>query len=174
MPRRRVYDEPGHAHYVTFSCAGRRQLLNQDRCKRIVIHFLEECRRDLAGICLGFVVMPEHVHVLVRFRQTGSLSLFKQEWKRRSSVKLVDYFTRQRNPVLSYITRADGTHRVWTPKQYDFNVYSRKKAVEKLNYMHENPRRRGLVTRAEDWPYSSARWYAYRKSVGVTLTHIDD
>ena len=60
--RRRVFDDPGHAHFLTFSCAARRQLLNQDRCKRIVIHHLEAVRAEYDGLCFGFVIIPEHVH----------------------------------------------------------------------------------------------------------------
>jgi putative transposase len=173
-PRRRVVDDPAHAHFVTFSCSGRRKLLNQDRCKRIVVSFLEETRREFDGLCMGFVIMPEHVHALLRFRTKGRLSKFKQEWKRRSSVGLSGYFERTRNPVLEFITIGEGQHQVWTPKQYDFDVYSRKKAVEKLHYMHENPVRRGLVKQAVDWPFSSARWYATGQTVGVKLTHVDE
>lgn len=127
-PRRRVIDDPLTAHFITFSCDRRRKLLNQDRCKRIVIHFLEQVRAEYEGLCLGFVVMPEHVHALVRFRESGRVSLFKQEWKRRSSLALLSYFQQTNNPVLTYLTRADGSHRVWTPKQYDFNVFSPDKA----------------------------------------------
>ena len=172
-PRRRVYDDDGHSHFITFSCNGRRKLLNQDRCKRIVISKLESTRRNYNGMCFGFVIMPEHVHVLTRFREKGTLSLFKQEWKRQSSLALVEYFQKSRNPVLEFITDDEGHHQLWTPKQHDFNVWSRGKAVEKLEYMHRNPVDRGLCRRSEDWPYSSARWYASRRSVGVTLTHID-
>ena len=124
---RRVFDEPGHAHFLTFSCAARRQLLNQDRCKRIVIHHLEAVRAEYDGLCFGFVMMPEHVHALVRFRETGQLSLFKQEWKRRSSISLFDYFEQAGNPIVEHLIRADGTHRIWTPKQYDFNVFTHEK-----------------------------------------------
>ena len=174
LPRRRVIDDPQTAHFITFSCDGRRKLLNQDRCKRIVIHFLEEVRSECDGLCLGFVIMPEHLHVLIRFRERGRLVRFKLEWKRRSSLALIEYFQKNKNPMLEFLTRADGSHRVWTPKQYDFNVLTHDKAWEKLNYMHQNPVKRDLSPTPEAWPFSSARWYAARKSVGVTLSHIDE
>ena len=173
-PRRRVYDDEGHSHFITFGCVGRRKLLNQDRCKRIVISKLESVRKAYAGICFGFVIMPEHVHALIRFPETGALSLFKQEWKRQSSLALVTYFEASGNPVLEYLTDESGCHHIWTPKQHDFNVYSRKKAVEKLNYMHNNPVDRGLVTTPVEWRYSSARWYELGQSVGVKITHLDE
>ncbi|MEZ6131854.1 MAG: transposase [Planctomycetaceae bacterium] len=131
-PRRQVYDDEGHTHFITFACNGRRKLLNQNRCKRIVISRLETTRKAYEGTCFGFVIMPEHVHVLIRFREQGLLSLFKQEWKRQSSVALVEHFTKTANPVLEYLTDQESHHQVWIPKQYDFNIYSRPKAIEKL------------------------------------------
>jgi putative transposase len=55
-----------------------------------------------------------------------------------------------------------GTHRrFWQRRFYDFNVWSRKKRTEKLNYMHMNPVKRGLVANAKLWPWSSYRFYQY-------------
>ncbi len=125
-------------------------------------------------MCQGFVIMPEHVHALIRFRERGQLVRFKQEWKRRSSLALLEYFRTTSNPILEFLTRPDGSHRVWTPKQYDFNVITRDKALEKLNYMHQNPVKRNLAATPEAWPFGSARWYAAGKSVGVTMSHIDE
>ena len=45
-------------------------------------------------------------------------------------------------------------------RYYDFNVFSQRKMVEKLRYMHRNPVRRGLAERPEEWPWSSFRHYA--------------
>ena len=131
-------------------------------------------RAEYDGLCFGFVMMPEHVHALVRFRETDQLSLFKQEWKRCSSISLFDYFEQAGNPIVEHLIREDGTHRIWTPKQYDFNVFTHEKAWEKLQYMHDNPVKRGLATTPEEWAFSSARWYSNRRSVGVTLMHIDE
>ena len=55
------------------------------------------------------------------------------------------------------------------PKYYPFNLYTEKKALEKLDYMHKNPVTAGLVEQACDWQWSSARYYEQRKSVGVPL-----
>ncbi|MGH9359952.1 MAG: hypothetical protein ACRD1O_12380 [Terriglobia bacterium] len=51
------------------------------------------------------------------------------------------------------------THRVWQRRFYDLNVWSEKKRLEKIEYMHNNPVRRGLVGSPERWPWSSFRYY---------------
>ena len=85
--------------------------------------------------------MPEHVHLLVREPQQGALATAIQALK------------------LSVVRRS-AQRPFWQARYYDFNVYSADKVTEKLDYMHRNPVRRGLVERAEDWLWSSYRHYA--------------
>jgi len=55
--------------------------------------------------------------------------------------------------------RLGSTHPFWQPRYYDFNVWSERKRVEKLRYLHRNPVTRGLVAAPEDWAWSSFRHY---------------
>ena len=57
------------------------------------------------------------------------------------------------------IVRTSLRHTLWQARYYDFNVYSRNKRLEKLDYMHWNPVKRGLVERMEDWQWSSYGFY---------------
>jgi putative transposase len=91
---------------------------------------------------VGYVVMPEHVHLLVREPEKGTLAVAMQMLKQTVSRKLgakVEPF--------------------WMSRYYDFNVYSEAKVREKLEYMHFNPVKRGLVYEGIDWQWSSARVY---------------
>ena len=165
--RRKIFDGQGHTSFVTFSCYRRYRLLNEDRAKGIVIHFFASQLRNQQGECVGFVIMPDHVHALVRFREEGVLSVFMNQWKRRSSMQLKRLFE---ECLPSYGRTVDLRGPMWQPKYYCFNVYSQDKLTEKLNYMHNNPVRVGLVQHPQDWLYSSARWYLLRRSVGVTIS----
>jgi hypothetical protein len=71
---RKVLCGEGHAYFVTFSCAKRRRLLDDDQAKGVVIHYRAVQLANQQGSCLGFVVMPEHVHALVWFHEEGRLS----------------------------------------------------------------------------------------------------
>jgi hypothetical protein len=59
----------------------------------------------------------------------------------------------------------------WQQRFYDFNVFTMSKRIEKLDYMHHNPVKRGLVDEPEQWPWSSFRSYAYGEIGRVTLNH---
>ena len=87
--------------------------------------------------------MPEHVLLLVTEPEPAKLSLALQMLKQN---------------VARQLREPEGGS-FWQPRYYDFNVWSEAKRIEKLRYIHRNPVRRGLVTRPEDWRWSSFRHY---------------
>ena len=167
--RRRIFDNEGQAYFLTFSCYKRRRLLDDDRAKGIVIHFLSVQLRNQEGNCMGFVVMPDHVHALIHFREKGRLSTFMNQWKRRSSMELKRLYEKK---LFSYSERIDADDPMWQPKYYAFDVYSETMAREKLEYMDNNPLKAGMVNNSVDWPYSSAHWYLSGRSVGVEINTV--
>jgi putative transposase len=169
MPERRIVDDQLFAHFLTFSCDRRRRLLDHDHPKRVVLGVLNERLDRQAARCAGFVVMPDHVHAVVWFPATGQLSRFVHEWKRQSSFYIRQWY---RSGPAHYFQEFGLGDRLWQPKYYDFAIFSRPKLEEKLNYMHLNPVRAGLVARCTDWPWSSARWYEWGQSVGVPLAWV--
>jgi putative transposase len=168
--RRRIIDDELFAHFVTFSVYRRRRLLDHDHPKRIVLGVLNYVLEKHAARCIGFVIMPDHVHALVWFPKTGQLSPFMHEWKRQSSLRIRGWY---RKKAPNYAADFGEGKRFWQAKYYPFEIYSRKKIEEKLTYMHLNPVRAGLVERAIDWPWSSARWYERGQSVGVPIQWIE-
>jgi putative transposase len=89
--RRRIYDREGHAQFLTFSCYRRRRLLDHDRAKKIVLGTLAAQLRRLSGCCIGFVVMPNHVHAVV-WLPPAELGEFMKQWKRTSSLRIKRLF----------------------------------------------------------------------------------
>jgi len=169
MGRRIVLDQELFAHFVTFSCYHRRRLLDLDRPKQFVLGALNEQLRKLAAKCIGFVVMPDHVHAIVWFPQPGMLSGFMQEWKRLSSRRIRDWYRQQSS---EYGFGLGASEPFWQPRYYSFEIYSEQKLTEKVEYMHLNPVRAGLARRTVDWKWSSARHYELGRSVGVPVEWI--
>jgi putative transposase len=167
MPTRRVYDSDRHAHFLTFSCYKRRRLLDSDRAKKVVLGVLNSQLAKQQGRCAGFVVMPDHVHAIVWFPADNQISHFVKQWKQRASIQIKRLL---RTNLISYAKAIDLDDPVWQAGYYDFNIYSERKLLEKLNYMHRNPVEAGLVERAADWPWSSARHHEQGRSVGVPVT----
>jgi putative transposase len=170
MSKRRIYDRERHAHFLTFSCYKRRRLLDTDRPKKIVLGVLNSQLSRQQGLCAGFVVMPNHVHAIMWFPADNQISEFLKQWKRRSSIQIKRLL---RTGMVSYRRTINPDDPVWQAGFYDFNIYSSKKLREKLEYMHQNPVAKGLAVQASDWPWSSARHYESRRSVGVPISWID-
>ena len=148
MPKGLVrYQKSGDFHFITFSCYRRLPLLSQIAAYRVFERELEAVRRRYGFVVAGYVLMPEHVHLLLGEPLISSLSVVLQVLKQKTSRKL----------------KKRGDARFWQRRYYDFNVHSEFKRVEKLRYMHRNPVKRGLVEKPEDWPWSSFLHYATGK-----------
>jgi putative transposase len=145
MPSRlKGYHQTRQLHYVTFTCYHRQQCLGSGYARDVFEQTLERIRRWYDFYIVGYVVMPEHVHLLVSEPERSSLAVALQMLKQVSSRKLHD---------------RTGAKAFWQKRYYDFNVFSERKRVEKLRYMHRNPVKRGLVENPEDWKWSSYRHY---------------
>jgi putative transposase len=136
------YQTEGHEHFLTFSCHRRLPYLNEDHARIVFEETLESLRQKHRFYLFGYVLMPEHVHLLLtepRHRPLATtLSVLKGE--------------------TSKLLKGSRLH-LWQTRYYDFNVLSQQKRVEKLRYLHRNPVVRGLVTEPEDWPWGSYRHY---------------
>ena len=168
--RRRNFDDRRYVHFLTFSVYKRRRLLDLDQPRRIVLGVLSHQLRAMDGKCLGFVLMPDHVHALIWLPEPRDWRRFLHGWKRMSSFRIRKWY---RKSAPNYFAKFGEGKRFWQPKSYVFHAYSQRKLEEKLNYMHENPVRAGLVLRASDWQWSSVRWYSFRRSVGVPIEWVE-
>ncbi len=161
----------GHLHFITFSCYRRLPLLGTADSRNAFVQALDEVRGKYAFALAGYVVMPEHVHLLIGEPKLGNLSTVIQSLKLRVSKTTRRLrrgtSTSQKSLTLREPVAAD---RFWQPRFYDFNVYSARKRREKLDYMHRNPVTRGLVEDPKSWPWSSYASYSGR---GAPLVMID-
>jgi len=138
------YHHSGVFHFLTFSCYRRLPLLDNAAAYRVFEREFEAVRRRYGFVIAGYVLMPEHVHLLVSEPRRSSLSVVLQVLKQQTSRKL----------------KGLGQIQFWQRRYYDFNIWSEEKRVEKLRYMHRNPVARGLVEKPEQWAWSSFRHYA--------------
>ena len=159
-PLRRYYGL-GDLHFVAFSCYRRRPFLGRGRARDRFVKILDEVRSRHKFRVLGYVVMPEHVHLLLSEPEQGSPSKVLQVLKQKVSRALRGR-TKSSSDQLSLPLSAQGLEakHFWQRRFYDFNVWSEKKVCEKLNYMHRNPVDRKLVVHPKDWPWSSWSHYA--------------
>ncbi|MCI0381119.1 MAG: transposase [Gemmataceae bacterium] len=173
--RVRSYNNPGEAHELTFSCFHGLQLLSKDRTRQWLISAMRNARRDLKLSILSYVIMPEHVHIIV--------------WPQEPDYNIADIRTALKVPVQRKALRflrskaprflaqmkdvqpsGKVHHRFWQRGGgYDRNVIEPYTLLQMIEYIHNNPVRRGLVEKATDWVWSSARFFAGIRPVPIEM-----
>jgi putative transposase len=133
--------ESGNLHFITFSCFQRRPYLAEPETRQLFEASLEKARITYDFYLNAYVVMPNHVHLLISEPKNAILA------KAIQALKIS-------------VSRQQEERPLWQHRYHDFNVYSPQKFTEKLKYIHRNPVTRGLVANPEDWPSSSFRHYA--------------
>ena len=175
VEKRRVrYNEPGQPRELTFSCYRHYAFLGRDRTRVWFCEALDEARTEFAFQLWAYVVMPEHVHVLVYPGEAPQrMSRFLQAVKEPVARKAIRYLQDNAPKWLARVTVREGQRlrrRFWQPGGgYDRNITSTEALRAVIDYIHANPVRRGLVARAEDWEWSSARWYAGLRPVKLEM-----
>jgi len=150
------FQHTGQSHFVTFCCYHRRALLTSDESRLIFESALERVRRSFRLQVYGYVIMPEHVHLLLSEPQQSAP--LKPKDGLNGPPLLCDALKSLKQGVSRRLI--GDAERFWQKRYYDFNIRDYPQFVEKLRYMHRNPVKAGLCERPEDWDWSSFRHYA--------------
>ena len=140
------YYGAGYSHFVTTSCYQRRPLLGTPRSRDLFLEVMEQIRQRHQFVVVGYVVMPEHVHLLFSEPERGNPSLVLAALKQTFAHRLLRELRATSQADALWSTPVAVGH-VWQRRFYDFVVFTENKRVEKLRYMHRNPVQRGLVLR---------------------------
>jgi putative transposase len=145
MPRGlRRFQQSGQSDFVTFGCYQRLEHFAAPGAARVFETALERVRHSYGVRVFGYVVMFEHVHLLLSEPARQTLAVAIKSLKQGVSRRLIG---------------ANDAH-FWQHRYYDFNVCDYAQFMEKLRYIHRNPVRRGLCERPEQWEWSSCLHHA--------------
>jgi len=145
------YQTSGQDHFLTFSCCDRHPYFRNAASRDLFEQSLENARQKYHFNIFGYVVMPEHIHLLVSEPRDEPLSKAIQALKVSVSKQSIQ------RPF-------------WLTRYHDFNILTGSKFREKLKYLHRNPIKRGLVEAAEDWPHSSYLTHLTEQQRTVQIT----
>jgi putative transposase len=163
--RRRRFDGDCAPRELTFSCYKGYQFLAKERVCAWFVEAVEKARKEWPVDLWAWVLMPEHVHLLMAPREAGvNIGHFQGAIKEQIARKAIKWLELNASGWIPRITVVEGKttrRRFWQPGGgYDRNVEKLETLHSMIDYIHLNPVRRGLVERAIDWEWSSARWYA--------------
>ena len=126
----------GHLHFITCSCYRREPLLGTERARNLFLKILAEVRDRYDFALIGYVVMPEHIHLLISEPNIGTPTTVMQVLKQRVSRALHGRQPRKRRRGQARLWDEASPKKgspFWQRRFYDFNVWSWKKKNEKLN-----------------------------------------
>jgi putative transposase len=194
MPRGlRRFHESGQSHFITFSCYRRQPKFVNAAVYDLFPRCLEDMRRRFDLRIYGYVVMPEHVHLLLSEPEHDTLAeaihYLKLSFAKRLRSRTIAQVSVQKKDAnlghrVSRKKDANLGHRVspkadanlehqlgsfWQKRYYDRNVRDAREFMVKLRYLHRNPVKRGLVKEPGDWKWSSFRHYAFRENGVVEI-----
>jgi len=157
----------GGVFFVTTSFR-RRRLLRDNGYYRIIVNSLGYVKKKYAFEIWAYVLMPSHLHIIIAFPGENGLSAAIRDFKKYSAYRLRKLLeVNGYLETLESLRNPDGRTRqfqVWESRFDDVIIYSRRVLETKINYVQNNPVRAGLCSAPSDWPYSSARDYAGRRS----------
>lgn len=162
MSTLRHFDNWGTARFITFSCHGRLPLLVYPGAPNMVLQELNVVRLKYRLEVYGYVIMPEHVHLVIFPQESVPLGRAIGEVKSKSAIRLIAKMKERGSPHLQAlrVSRTNGAeYAFWLPRCYDHNCRDQANVLEKINYCHWNPVKRELVTKPEGWQWSSFGWY---------------
>jgi len=160
---------PGELQFITSSIYRRTPLFRSERFCRCFVDVLAQVRKANGFLLMGWVLMPEHFHLLIKPERAGDTSRIVQRLKLRTAMQILKLLRENQDSTWCRKTLArltlppsvhdESHHRVWQRRFYPYGIYSEKKRLEKLDYMHNNPVTRKLVSSPRDWLWSSWRFY---------------
>ncbi|MCC6491444.1 MAG: transposase [Pirellulales bacterium] len=159
------FHEPGDLHELTFSCYRRRPLLTNDPWRSYLSESLNYANERFNFHLVAFVFMPEHVHLLMLpLDVDAAIDRYLAAVKRPVSAAVKRDLQSAQSPLLSSLTIRErpgkDVFRFWQEGPgYDRNLRTATAILKSIDYIHENPVRRGLCSRSADWKWSSARWF---------------
>ena len=148
------------------------KLLGGDYPKEILSEEIEFSRTYHKFILLGYVIMPNHAHLVIHPRDGTKIGKLIGEIKAKSARKIIEYFNQKNDPFLNQLIIKDNKtskRRFWIPRCYDHNCKTTDTTKEKIIYCHKNPVTAGLVNEPVEWKWSSHNWYMGEENVPLKM-----
>ncbi len=166
------YDHDGRVRFVTFCTHKRLPLLTNSLFRRIVVESIDSARTEFHFRLLAYVIMPDHVHLVLQPQTTSKLGEIVASIKHSSALRVLSILRQQSSPLLLKLTvDRDRCPRnvLWQRRCFDYNCRNDAEVWEKVRYCHDNPVSRGYVSDSLKWIWSSQRWYAGNRDVPITI-----
>ena len=159
--------------FFTATCLKWQPLLQWEKNKEVVIDSLKFLVDDKRIWLYGFVIMPNHIHLMWCKQDQWLEKNVKQMFLKYTAQQIkFNLLADDPSALDSYIsTQRDRDYHFWERRSYSATMYNRKVASQKIDYMHYNPVKAGLCEYPEEYVHSSYRFYHLDENNWGFLTH---
>ena len=174
--RYKIRDQQG-LHYLTCSICGWVDLFSRAVYRDIVLDSWRYCAEHKGLQIWGYVIMSNHLHLIASTKAPFRLEEVMRDFKAHTARQFLEVLHDRSQPesrrewllyLFEYFSRHlrdKQKHQLWQHDNHPIELFSEKVVIQKLQYIHQNPVRAGLVARPEDWLYSSALNYLGEKGL---------
>lgn len=176
MNKKVTFDKTSTARFVTFSCYHNYNLFKTDTVKNIFLHQLDTLRTKYMFKIYGYVIMPNHVHLVLLLPDEIAVSKIIGELKSLTGREIISHWQSIGLEIfdkLKVIKDGKQKYAFWQRKYYDHNCRTKETTIEKINYCHKNPVTKSLVEKQEDWIWSSFRSHHKMNNVMLKIDEIE-
>jgi putative transposase len=177
MERYRIVEDVG-LYYVTFTVVEWLPVFIDDTACRIITDSFNYCNKNKHLAINAYVIMPTHLHAILFDMEFNSerLKHTLDDMRKFTGRQLLDHcaghLPKPFSEVFHQHAGEDRQRRFWQATQHPVGIFSDGFWKQKMDYLHHNPCRKGLVLRPEDWRYSSALFWATREQNDVELSEV--
>jgi putative transposase len=162
----RIYPDGNYLYFITSTVVEWIPLFLSYPYCQILLDSFTFCRQSKGLRLHAYVIMPTHLHAIISCDQPDRLTGIVRDMKRHTSRRISRKLVEDRSRVLlrplfemAPMGKGNTEYKVWQDGYHPIAIYTQKFFRQKLEYLHDNPVRKGFVRRSEEWQYSSADEY---------------
>ena len=169
--------DQGGMYYVSFAVVAWVDVFTRRDYRDIVIESLQHCQQEKGLVIYGWCIMSNHAHLIISAKENNVsdvLGGFKKFTSKQITKAIIEHPGESRKEWMLRIFKEAGdknsrnvNYQFWQQDNQPKIIYTPEFAAQKLEYIHNNPVEAGLVEKAEEYIYSSARDYYYGKKCGL-------
>ncbi len=179
-----VTDQYG-IYYLTFTIIGWADIFTRPQCREMIIDSLIHCKTSKGLVLYAYVIMSNHIHLIARTKETyEGISVFIRDFKKFTARQLINWILsskiESRREWMFSLFNSYGQKnanneifQIWKRDNRPMQILTPKFAKQKLDYIHMNPVKAGIVDKPEEYLYSSARNYSNRKDFVIDVELLD-
>jgi REP element-mobilizing transposase RayT len=181
MPTPRINNEYENlTHFLTITVIEWIDIFTKLEYFDLIIDSMLFCQKNKGLELYEYVIMPNHLHIIARANNGYKLSQIISDFKKHTTLEIIKKIKMDNRHYIwnliqnSFEIKNGYTNQVWMRENYAEPILSDKFLQQKIKYIHDNPVKRGFVSKPEDWLYSSARNRILSDSSVIKLSELND